>query len=43
MVMKTNNMGKLTFVDFTLSAMNLSYSYSANINRFDCSSPRINS
>ena len=29
--------------DFTLSAMNLSYSYSANINRFNCSSSRINS
>ena len=29
--MKTNNMGNLTFVDFTLSAMNLSYSHSAKL------------
>ena len=42
-VMKTNNMGNLNFVDFTLSAMNLSYSHSAKINNFNCSSPRINS
>ena len=36
-------MGNLIFVDFTLSTMNLSYSYSAIINRFNCSSPRTNS
>ena len=36
-------MGNLTFVDFTLSAVNLSYSYSANSNHFNCSSPWINS